>query len=248
MALWSYRGGLTAPRTEVSLHVDPQALADGFREGVTWHGLYRDGEHVGFSRTGRRRTATGYSTVHTVVIPSPGGTGHQTIEVLTLLDDQFVLERFEATVSGGPISASAAGWWEPGVLNLQLLGLPGGETTTKLAMDEPPRMDQSFIPIVGRDDLAPGDRFSFTHFDPLGTAPATAIVEVVGREPLDILGERTEALHLRQQMAGQVLEIWVNELGEVLQQQLPTGLLAVRESEAEATWGVLSPAAESATP
>ena len=242
--LWVSRVGLSRPDDEVGLTLDPAALAEGFREGVSWHGLYRDGEKVGFSRTARRRLTDGYATESTVVLPVPGLSGlsglseRQTIQMSTELDEAFALRRFSASLSGGPMPIAAQGSWTGSGLAVSLTGLPGGPQRSELPMPEPPQMDQSYLPIVTREDVAPGDRFRFTHFDPLSASPATAVVVVVGRETLDVLGDQTEALHLRQELAGEVLDVWVNDLGEVLRQTLPGGLVSIRESEAEATWGM----------
>ena len=89
-----------------------------------------------------------------------------------------------------------------------------------------------------RSDLEPGQRFSFEHFDPATLSTQEASIEYLGRDDVMVMGERFTAHHLRQELAGQVLESWVNDLGEVLREELPGGLMAVRESEAEATWGI----------
>jgi hypothetical protein len=106
-------------------------------------------------------------------------------------------------------------------------------------LQEPPVFDFSLGPLVMQQDLEPGDRFRFRHFDPTTGATAESTVELVGREPIDVLGERIEAFHLLQTVGGQQLHVWVNELGEVLREQLPWGIVSVRESEAEATYGLV---------
>lgn len=237
--LWVDRSGLAAVGEEVALDIDPQALAEGFREGVVWHGLYRDGTKVGFSRTQRQRLGDRFATTHTLVLPGPDGTTLQQITVRTELDDRFVLAHFEAKVVGGPLAINATGDWDGEAVAVTMEGLPTGPQSLRISLPEPPQMDGSFLPVVTRTDVRPGDRFSFSYFDPLSAVESRSTVEVIGTETIDVLAERTEALHLRQTLAGQALEVWVNPLGEVLKQTLPGGLMAVRESEAEATWGVM---------
>jgi hypothetical protein len=247
---------LGRPREEVSLRVDPQALAEGFREGVQWYGLYRGDEKIGFSRTERRRRGTGYQLGQRIHLrPSAGGLspsgGVTSIVVETELDAAFVLERFTVQALGGPIPLRAQGERRGDVLHVEAEGLPG-LTALDLPLREPPVFDFSLGPLVMSHDLKPGDRFAFTHVDPLGLTPSEGSIEYLGRADIDVLGERTSAFHLRQQLAGMPpLQLWVNELGEVLQQELPLQLLAVREAEAQATYGLLAPAAsvpEEATP
>ncbi len=231
---------LGRPRDEVSLRVDPQALAEGFREGVQWFGLYRGDEKVGFSRTEQRRRGTGYQLGQRIEIRAAAGAA-TSIRIDTELDAAFVLERFTVEALGGPIPLRAEGQRRGELLHIEAEGLPG-ITALDLPLREPPVFDFSLGPLVMTHDLQPGDRFAFTHVDPLGLVPSEGSLEYLGRADLDVLGETVSAFHLRQQLPGlPPLQLWINELGEVLQQELPLSLLAVREAEAQATYGSLAP-------
>jgi hypothetical protein len=239
---------LGRPREEVSLRVDPQALAEGFREGVEWYGLYRGGDKIGFSRTERRRRGSGYQLAQRMHLrPSAGepgmGGGVTSIALDTELDAAFALERFTVQALGGPFPLRAHGERRGDVLHVEVEGLPG-PSALELPLREPPVFDFSLGPLVMSHELQPGDRFAFTHVDPLGLTPSEGSIEYLGRTDIDVLGERTSAFHLRQELPGlPPLQLWVNELGEVLQQELPLQLLAVREAEAQATYGLLAPGA-----
>lgn len=233
------RAALTRPRDEISLHLRPDQLAAGFREGVEFHGLYRGETKVGFIRTQRSRTATGYRLAHTTVIELGLGGGPTRLSVDTDLDAAFVLQSFVADAEG-PVSAHVSGRWTGDALEVEL-DSPLGTQSQRLPLPEPPAFDFSLAPLAARSDLEVGDRFRFTHFDPMTMTTTEGVVEMLGHEPVDVLGEHVDAIHLRQQLGGHTLEMWVNELGEVLREQLPTGLVAVRESEAEATWGLVGP-------
>lgn len=232
---------LSRPREEVSLRVDPEALAAGFREGVQWYGLYRGDEKVGFSRTERRRTADGYRLGNRIQLRPGTGGGASMIEVDTELDATFTLLRFTVRAEGGPVPLVAEGEVRGDVLHVEAEGLPG-LPVLDLPLREPPVFDFDLGPLVMRADLSPGDRFAFTHVDPLGLTPREGTIEVLGHETIDVLGEEVDAVLLRQTIAGlPPLRLWVNELGEVLEQELPLQLLAVREAEAEATYGLTVP-------
>lgn len=224
---------LQRPRAEISLQLDAEALAEGFREGVEWHGLYRAGDKVGFVRLERRRRGDGFRLEQLTVLRGLGD--HDTeLHVQTDLDASFSLVAFVASTRA-PLEARVAGRWVGDALEIEVEGIPG-LPARRIPLPEPPTFDFSLAPLAARSDLAVGDRFTFTHFDPMTLASREGTVEMLGREPVDVLGERVDALHLRQEIAGQTLELWINPLGEVLREQMPTGLLAVREAEAEATW------------
>lgn len=233
---------LSRPREEVSLRVDPQALAAGFREGVQWYGLYRGDEKVGFSRTERRREGDGYRLGNRVQLRASQGGGPSMIDVQTELDATFTLRRFTVRTEGGSVPLRAEGEVRGEVLHVEAEGLPG-LPALDLPLGERPVFDFDLGPLLARADLEAGDRFAFTHVDPMGLTPREGTIEVLGRESIDVLGEEVSAVLLRQELAGlPPLRLWVNELGEILRQELPLQLLAVREAEAEATYGMTAPA------
>lgn len=239
---------LRRPREEVSLHVDPEDLAAGFREGVQWFGLYRGTEKVGFSRTERRRLDEGYWLAHRIRVRPRGDGPALDLHVETVLDESFGLRTFTVEVEGAAMPLRAQGQLRGDSLHIEAEGLPG-LPSLDLPLKEPPVFDFGLGPLVMRADLQPGDRFSFTHVDPITLTPRQGTIEFIGREPLDVLGEQTSAFALRQQIEGlPPLRIWVNELGEILQQQLPLELLAVREAEAEATYGLAAPTEPTESP
>lgn len=225
---------LGRPRGEISLELDAEALAAGFREGVEWHGLYRGGDKVGFLRLERRRHGDGYRLEQLTVLRGATADLDTELHVQTDLDAAFTLVAFVASTRA-PVQARVAGRWVEGALELDVEGIPG-QGTRRIPLPEPPAFDFSLAPLAARSDLQPGDRFTFTHFDPMTLASREGVVQMLDREAIDVLGERVEALHLRQEIAGQTLELWINALGEVLREEMPTGLVAVREAEAEATW------------
>jgi hypothetical protein len=234
-------GALARPRREVTLVVEPEALAAGFREGVQWNALYREGERVGFSRLERRRLADGYRLTAYTRVDARASEVPSTLEIRVTSDlgQAFELLRFEARAEGDLIGMEAVGEVHADRIEIDVKGLPGEEPSRRLVLPlaEPPVFDFSLKPMLMQRDLLPGDRFRFTHFDPGTLASKEGVVEYLGREEIHVLGELVPAHHLRQEIGGQILRTWVNDLGEVLREELPLGLVAQRETEAEATYG-----------
>lgn len=225
--------------TQATLDVDPAALADGFREGVEWHGIYDDAHKIGYSRLERRRLDDGYELSSYTRLLGGGIGGESAIDVTTVLGPAFELRSFEADVEAGLGGLQARGTMGDDALAVDVTGTLLGEQAKHLELPvERPTFDFSLRPLVMRADLEPGQRFSFEHFDPTSLSTRESTIEYVGRDEVTVMGELVIAHRLRQELAGQVLESWVNDLGEVLREELPGGLTAVRETEAEATWGV----------
>lgn len=234
-------GALARPRGEVTLVVEAEALAAGFREGVQWNALYRDGARVGFARLERRRLKDGYRLTSYTRVDTGAAEAASPLEIQVTsdLDQAFELRRFEARAAGELLEMQAVGEVHEDRLEVDVQGLPGDQPSRRLSLrlEEPPVFDFSLEPMLMQKDLRPGDRFRFTHFDPATLASREGVIEYVGREEIHVLGELVPAHHLRQEIGGQILQTWVNDLGEALREELPLGLVAQRESEAEATYG-----------
>lgn len=234
-------GGLARPRQEVALHVDADELAEGFREGVQWHALYRDGDRVGFARLERRRVGDAFRLVSFTRVDAEVLGAQRTLEaeVVSDLGPAFELRTFGVRVDADLLHMTAAGRVEAGRVVVDVQGLPtkAADAPLVIPLREPPVFDFSLAPMLMQHDLAPGDRFRFTHFDPTTLQPSDGVIEYLGRDRITLLGEEVDAHHLRQEIGGQVLQSWVNDVGEVLREQLPMGLVAQRETEAEATYG-----------
>jgi hypothetical protein len=234
-------GDLARPRREVDLVVGATALTEGFREGVRWHALYRKGARVGFARLERRRAGGGYELIsHTRMDTQIGGRSQSLeVHITSTLDSAFELERFEAHASGDLFEMRASGRVAADEVEVEVEGFPGdaGPRTVRIPLSGPPVFDFSLEPMLVRHDLRSGDRFSYTHFDPVTLAARRGVIEYLGRDEITVLGELVDAHHLRQEIGGQVFHTWVNDLGEALREELPLGLVAVRETEAEATFG-----------
>ncbi len=229
---------------EIELDLAPEALSEGFREGTEWHAIYDDERKLGYSRLERRRLPDGYelasyTLLNTMVM---GRATTSVVSVTTELGAEFDLRAFTAEVDGDLAQLRARGRVEPGRIVVDVSGGVFGDEPRQIELPaERPTFDFSVRPLLMRDDLEVGQRYSFEHFDPTTLSTQQTSLEYLGRDTVMIMGEPVEAHHLRQELAGQVLDSWVNELGEILREELPGGLTAVRESEAEATWGVERP-------
>jgi hypothetical protein len=103
-------------------------------------------------------------------------------------------------------------------------------------------------PFVVGQQLEVGKRYRQESFDPLNMKSDGVVIEYLGKKPFAALGEELEAHHLRQWVAGDAFESWVNDLGEVLWEELPMGMIAMRESQTEATYGFAAARAQGGAP
>jgi hypothetical protein len=227
--------------SETPLVVDPAETAAGFREGIEWQGIYDAADRkVGYVRVERRRVGDGWTLESLTTLRRDGAPAR--IEVRAELSPALALRSFSAEVSGEAGSVSAVGRVEQERLRVEVGGLPvtDGSRTLDLPADHA-ALGFSWHALVQRADLRPGRRFSFERFD-LGSLGAGKVgVEYLGRDRVVVMGEEVLAHHLRQEVLGEAFNVWVNDLGEALREELPGGYVAVRESEAEATYALEQP-------
>jgi hypothetical protein len=230
-------GELRWSTREVELEPAPDQLAEGFRDGVAWYGLYYKDTKVGFLRVDRRRRGEGYAMRSRTLLEMTfmGRPQRMTVDLDAQLDSTMALEGFTVDVASDLVSLAATGRWTDGALELEM-ATAGYEERRSVPLAKPPALDLNIRTLLMQQRPAPGDVFHIEGFDPIGLSPRTFELEYVGLETVAVVDAQVPAHHLRQTVAGQISEVWVNDLGEVLREQLPLGVVAVRETEAVATF------------
>ena len=65
------------------------------------------------------------------------------------------------------------------------------------------------------------------------------VIEYDGIETLSVLGETVVAHRIIQYLRNQTLTVWINDIGEVLKEEFPLGIVSMRESRGAAMYGIL---------
>ncbi len=121
-----------------------------------------------------------------------------------------------------------------------------GETfRNQLPLNTKPVFDVALPRLLARQDLRPGLRFQIKLFDPQTLSNQPTLIEVIGRDAINVEGRLVAAIHLRRSQpersqpvlipAGTEQEIWIDEDGRLLQETISLGLTLRRESAATAT-------------
>jgi hypothetical protein len=239
---------LRAEAVEIDLDLTSVSAADSFRPGVEWFSVYAGSDKVGFIRNERLVDDRGYAfRTRSQLHQNPPSAGTLAFEISARPDDQLQLESFEGSVDTGAIALQASAAIEGKLLSGHIEGLGPAKAPFSFPIQERPAFDQSLRPLLMRQGLEPGQRYEFEIFDPLTMQARPTVITYEGVEKIDAMGAQRRAHHLVSEVAGQRLHVWVNDLGEVLSEELPGGFSAVRESEAEALWG-LDPRSDTSAP
>jgi hypothetical protein len=232
---------------ELSIGVSAAELDAGFREGFIYYGVYAGKGRAGTLYTEQRRLADGgYSVRSTMELAmSVAGTqGTSKTDIEMRLDPEFRLRAFEASLQGTGLTGKANGEWVAGEglqVTVEALGL--GQQTQMLKMSEPPLVQHTLRAALVRRGLEKGERVSVEIFSPdvLGQGSVAVDITYRGRAEINVGGQTLDAFHFEEASNGIVQHVYVNELGEVLQEEMPMGMVLVREAEAEAKQAVLEP-------
>ena len=233
------------PVGENTLELTPEDIAAGFREGEEWHGLYHQSRKIGFVQIARSRLEDGFRVEYNGIMElvAMGQSHRLEIEIDTEVDEGFVLQRFSGSMVTELTAMDMTGRTiraDDGSYRIHYSLTTAGVTQTgEVDLASAPMLDFDVRRAVLTQDPAAGDTYEHEYFDPLSQQPRSVVIEYLGREPLLVMGREVQAHHLVQHMAGQALGVWVNDVGEVLREELPLGLVGKRESRAEAMYGVL---------
>ncbi len=236
--------GLAAPER---LALTPEEIAAGFREGEEWQGIYLKDQKVGYLQMKKELRADGFHLESRMVLHMTVMKTRRKIETdfQGELDRDMVLRTFEMTIESGPATMRIDGSVEGRdvVVNFHSAG---SVQTERVTLKEPPRMSFSMRHMLASGQLKPGQPVAMPFFDPASMSEREVTIELVGTEVMPVMGEEVEAYHLVQRFDRTALHVWTNAIGEVLKEELPMGLVGLREPEAEARYGLTTGTASSA--
>lgn len=236
-SLWGLvRGEHRGPSADALL-LDPSSEV---QLGDEWLGLYFKGDKVGLVHLHKQgREGGGFEFVirTRLRLLKLHDDAAIDLEVRAELSDALALERFAFEVKAGPGRMTGGGTVDGHAIDFRL-HTGGADLDRRIELDHPPVLRSTLGPLLGRSTLTPGARLRFHTFDPLTMRDQEVEVEVVGPDTLVVMGREVPATHIRQAFGGITLDGWINQRGEMLRQELGLGLVAVRETEEEARWGL----------
>jgi hypothetical protein len=236
-ALWLDRDVLLAPVRELDVVPTAAELDAGFREGVAWYGVIAGSDRVGWLRVEQRRTGHDDREVRVQGRGTLDILGNDTdivVDMTSRASSSFELRETTLSLDAGVLRLEVEGRTSPDRLDLDVT-IAGVTRHSSLPLQQPLVLDAGMPRRILRTRPEVGEVFAIPTFDPFGLSPRRAEVEYLGLDVVGAVDGQVVAHHLRQRLEGRSLDLWVNDLGEVLRQELPGGLLMVRETEAEAT-------------
>ncbi len=230
--------GLLADAERFELSDEDRAA--GWRPGTEWQGIYLKEQKVGYIRLDKWKDGDLYRMRSDMVLHLTVMKSRQRIQTKlnASMDHRFVMRDFDMTIASGPADIDIRGKVVAGNKVEVEIRSAGDVQTQTVQLKEEPRMQFSLKALLARKDLAPGDKLALSFFDPASMSEREIVIEYKGRSKERYLETDVEAFHFVQNFGGVPLDVYVNQIGEVLKEQLPMGLVGVRETGVEARYGV----------
>jgi transglutaminase-like putative cysteine protease len=234
---WVVQMGLLVDRSY--LRASTVSLAgDLARYGTSaqWKGIYYRGEKIGFAVAQTLPADGGYRIEEDGQLQMSllGVTTPARVSTRLQVDEAFGLRSFSFSLDSGTGAVQVEGTLAGRRLDFTVTS-PAGARSESRELAEVPAMALNLPRRLAAAGLAPGRRFDVQMFDPATLHNAPMSVEVEGRELVRVGSRPIPAFKVRTRFAGVTSTSWVTDVGDVVREESPTGLVVVRESPEAAT-------------
>lgn len=232
MASWVVLAGVYVYDAESSDPAASQSLDGEFsmHEGETWLVLRREGKEVGFVHQTRTDLGDGWLLEYDMLMTIQLLGTERAIDttVKSRLDEEGYLTEFTADVKASGRSFQAKGEVDGKTISttLNLLGDP--KTQTIELQDKPRLSSSAFNQLLAAGNLEAGEEFSERFFDPTTMQMTEMVMVYQGKRTVDVYEERVPAHYIIQKVAGNELDVFVDDKGEILIQEFPLRMIGAR--------------------
>src|SRR5262245_27780896 len=220
------------------IQASPVALAGDlarYGSAAQWKGLYYRGEKIGFLVGETTATSDGYrlSEEGRLQMNLLGAPTAARIKTIANVDRTFGLKDFSFSLDPGTGAIEVAGALEGRRLRLTTKTAIGERTEVR-ELPEPPLLSMNLPRQLAARGLGAGQKTEVSLFDPATLRNAPMAVEVKAREVVDAGGRPVPAFRVESRFSGITSTSWVTDVGEVVREESPMGLIVVRESPGRA--------------
>jgi len=207
-----------------------------YGSAAQWKGVYYRGEKIGFMVGQTVPTSDGYELQEDGQLQMAllGATTAARIHTSARVDKAFALRSFEFSLDPGTGAVLVRGTLDGRRLDLTV-ETPSGKRTESRELAEPPALSLNLSRRLAAEGLATGQHRELSVFDPATLRNAPLSLDVQAREVVRAAGRPVPAFKVRMQFGGIVSTSWITDVGEVVREESPMGLIVVKETRGRAT-------------
>lgn len=235
MLAWVLQMGFLLRAT---LHGTPVALAaDLARYGTSaqWKGVYYRGEKIGFAVGQTTATDDGYELREEgrLQMNLLGATTAAHLTTVARVDREFALRSFSFALDPGTGPTEISGVVDGGKLDLSIRTSRGARTESH-ELGAPPTLQLNLSRQLAAQGLHEGQRILTQVFDPATMKNGPLEQTVEKREIVQAAGRPVPAFKVVSRFGGITSTSWITDVGEVVREESPMGLVVVKETPEQA--------------
>lgn len=236
LTAWAVNMGLLAHRAWSSSPVALAADLAGYTPAAQWRGIYYRGDKIGFSVDQTTPVADGYDMREDgrLQMTLLGATTAVRLSGRARVDRAFRLRSFSFSLDPGTGPTEVSGTLENGTRLALTVRTPSGVRTETRELPEAPALALNLPRVLAARGLAPGQETTISVFDPATMRNMPITLRVRAREVVRAAGRPVPAFLVESRFAGITTRSWITDVGEIVREESPMGLLTVRETPEQA--------------
>ena len=221
------------PRTlsisAVKTHVDKE----------TWMNIVQSNRKIGFSHSRLSTEQDGYRLQETVRmrINTMGMVQDINLKTIGRLNRDFSLADFDFKILSGRFSFNVIGSVSGDMLSVRTKSA-GTSRETDIPLKTKPYLLPAITAAMSAVELTTGEKYTFDIFDPATMGQTAVIVEVIGKENLQVMGKSQAATKVALNFKGTSQLAWFGDSGEVLKEKGILGIQLEKTTREDALLGL----------
>jgi transglutaminase-like putative cysteine protease len=235
LVAWVLQMGVLVRRAASPSQVALAADLAQYGSSAQWRGIYYRGDKIGFSVGQTTPTESGYEIredgrLQLILL---GSDIPVRLTSQATVDRAFNLQRFSFSLDPGTGPTQVEGVLDGRRLDLTIR-TPSGERRETRELAAPPALSLNLARTLAARGLETGRTLEVSVFDPATLRNAPMKLEIQAREVVQAAGRPVPAFKVEGRFAGITTHTWITDVGEVVREESPTGLLVVRETREQA--------------
>ncbi|MFI5005865.1 MAG: transglutaminase family protein [Solirubrobacterales bacterium] len=228
---WLVQMGLVLRQAYLSAPVALAADLARYGSSAQWRGVYYRGDKIGFSVGQTLATAEGFELQEDgrLQMTLLGSTTAVRLRSVARVDKAFALKSFSFSLDPGTGPTEVEGTLDGLRLHLAVT-TPSGRREETRELREAPTLSLNLSRRLAAEGLEPGKKVQVMVFDPATLRNAPMTLEVQARDVVWVANHPVPAFRVESRYAGIVTKSWINDVGEVVREESPMGLIVVRET------------------
>jgi len=209
-----------------------------------WMNILQNGRKIGFSRSILEKTADGYHLTETLNLglTTMGMVQNLSATIDGRLRPDHTLAAIDVQIHSGRFRFTAQGAVSDHTLIIHTESA-GNRDAIRIPLKEPLYLFAGIIEALGARDAQPGEKRTYSIFDPLTLGRAPLETHIREWEPLDLNGRMHKAQKIVLRFKGVTQTAWIGEDGDILKESGMLGISMERTTRDDALFGI--PAASS---